>query len=73
MNMGMAEQQWQDNLERLHKESIHDDGCETMFPGGKCNCTQSSIRTGQSFPVIPLPLATKAPKRNFLQRTLDRL
>ena len=58
MNMGMAQMEWQEKLERLHRESIHDDGCATMYPGGKCNCTQQAIRTGAPFPTIPLPIAS---------------
>ena len=54
MNMGMAYAEWQEKLERLHKESIHDDGCATMFPGGECNCTKQSIRNGQPHPEIPM-------------------
>lgn len=54
MNMGMARDEWQEKLEKLHKDSIHDDGCATMWPGGKCNCTQQSIRTGTPYPKIPM-------------------
>jgi len=59
MNMGQAEAEMNEKLERLHRESIHDDGCATMYPGGKCNCTQKSIRTGEPYPHIPLIHAQK--------------
>lgn len=52
--MGQAQAEMNEKLERLHRESIHDDGCATMYPGGKCNCTKQSIRTGEAYPFIPL-------------------
>ena len=54
-NMGVAQAEMQEKLERLHKESIHDDGCSTMYPGGKCDCTQQAKRIdGFIHPEIPL-------------------
>lgn len=59
MNMGQAETEMNEKLERLHKKSIHDDGCATMYPGGKCNCTKQAIRTGEPYPHIPLQVARR--------------
>lgn len=52
--MGMAYGEWQEKLEELHRNSIHDDGCATMYPRGVCNCTKKAIRTGASYPLIPM-------------------
>jgi hypothetical protein len=59
MNMGQAEAEMNEKLERLHKNSIHDDGCATQWPGGVCNCTKQAIRTGEPYPHIPLIPARK--------------
>lgn len=51
----MAENEMNEKLARLHEESIHDDGCATMYPGGKCNCTQKGHRDPNfKHPHIPL-------------------
>jgi hypothetical protein len=62
MNMGLARIEWQEKLERLHRESCHDDGCATMFPGGVCDCTQRAIRTGSPYPEIPMGGAMSVPQ-----------
>jgi hypothetical protein len=60
MNMGMAENEMNEKLARLHNESIHDDGCATMYPGGKCNCTQKGLRRANfTYPHVPLNPASK--------------
>lgn len=54
-NMGMAEEEMNEKLARLHEESVHDDGCATMYPGGKCDCTQHGRRDSNfKYPHIEL-------------------
>jgi len=69
-NMGVAQAEMQEKLERLHRESIHDDGCATMFPGGVCDCTQQAVReSGFHYPEIPLIPARREPtKKSFWNR-----